>query len=276
MSRSISSRRPFRMLRSHFFQIAGARLHVLELGSPQAQPLFVLHYGGGGFGSQLPSRKWLDFAFPADGRPAYRVIFVDRLGYGLSDPLKDFAFPADFFLRERDHLAWLHKRLCAGQRAVLVGSSDGGSIALAYAAAYPKRCKAVMVDGAHAYYEDSMLLALDDMKRRFLHKFSLLRKPSEAAVVSTARAWFDVWYGLGKTRWSMLDELKSMQAPLLVLQGDRDGVVPDSHAEAIAQAAGGESTWKILENTGHLCPADSPDLYFQHLEKFLSRTPEAL
>jgi len=267
----------FKTPRSHFLQTPGGRLHVQEVGSPKGIPFFVLHYGGGGFGSTLPDPHWLDFAFPRgsatasprDSATAFRLLFVDRMGYGLSDSHPN-GFPLDFFRQERDNLLSLHDQLCAGQPAILAGSSDGGTIALKFAAAYPDRCRALLVDGAHAYVEPSMKLALDDMKRRFLRKFSENHERGEAKHVSTARDWFRVWYALGEKKWSILESLKTITAPLCVLQGDEDGVVPDAHAQAIAEATSGPATWEILLKTGHLCPVESPDLYFAHLQAFLA------
>ena len=110
-----------------FVEVAGGRLHLLELGSTDAPPVVLLHGASGNLqdmrlalGDRLASR--------------YRVILVDRPGHGWSDRPDGAAdgSPAR-------QAALIHQALerIGITRAIVVGHSWSGALATAYALAYP-------------------------------------------------------------------------------------------------------------------------------------------
>jgi pimeloyl-ACP methyl ester carboxylesterase len=121
-----------RIARAHppqgrFVEVAGGRLHVLELGSPDAPPVLLLHGASGNLqdmrlalGDRLASR--------------YRVILVDRPGHGWSDRPDGSADASP-----TRQAALIHEALerIGITRAIVVGHSWSGALATAYALAYP-------------------------------------------------------------------------------------------------------------------------------------------
>ena len=110
------------------------RLEARWWGAPAPTALVLLHEGLGSVG------LWRDFPerlFAATGRP---VFAYSRLGYGRSDPAP-LPRPLDYMTREA---ALLPRVLAAAgiEGAVLVGHSDGGSIAASPAASVTK-CGAI-------------------------------------------------------------------------------------------------------------------------------------
>ncbi len=110
-----------------FVEIAGGRLHLLELGSPDAQPVVLLHGASGNLqdmrlalGDRLASR--------------YRVILVDRPGHGWSDRQHGGADASP-----ARQAALIHQALerIGVTHAIVVGHSWSGALATAYALAYP-------------------------------------------------------------------------------------------------------------------------------------------
>src|SRR5471030_2204256 len=120
-----------------FVEVAGGRLHLLELGSPDAPPVVLLHGASGNLqdmrlalGDRLASR--------------YRVILVDRPGHGWSDRPDgpSGGSPAR-------QAALIHQALerIGVTRAIVVGHSWSGALATAYALAYPANVTGLVLLG---------------------------------------------------------------------------------------------------------------------------------
>ena len=110
-----------------FVEVAGGRLHLLELGSPDAPPVVLLH---GASGNLQDMRLALGDRLAA----RYHVILVDRPGHGWSDRPDG---PADGSPARQ--AALIHQALerIGVTRAIVVGHSWSGALATAYALAYP-------------------------------------------------------------------------------------------------------------------------------------------
>lgn len=110
-----------------FVEVAGGRLHLLELGSPDTPPVVLLH---GASGNLQDMRLALGDRLAA----RYRVILIDRPGHGWSDRPDGAAdgSPAR-------QAALIHQALerIGITRAIVVGHSWSGALATAYALAYP-------------------------------------------------------------------------------------------------------------------------------------------
>jgi pimeloyl-ACP methyl ester carboxylesterase len=122
-------------------------MHVREWGSPEGRPLVFWHALGA-----LQSGAYMTELAPTLTDAGFRVIAPDAPGFGQSPPL-----PAERY--ELDSLVDLFSGVLDErgiERAILMGHSWGGSIALAFAAREPKRVEGlVFVDSAQMDYQDS-------------------------------------------------------------------------------------------------------------------------
>lgn len=258
----------WRQRRSHFVDAPSGRLHVERLGDPQAPALVRLHDGGGGFGA----RPWAPALLEAlDECGPLQLLRVDRRGYGLSEPRPE-GFSPDFFLRDLADLEAVIDGLLPAEPLRLAGTSDGGTIAILYAARRPRRVQALAVDGAHHRIHPDLPAGLAAMRRLFVARHGERPLADESMERRTARNWFDGWARLVESDWNVLAELAALRRPLWVLQGERDGIVPDAYAEDLAASAGGPARCEILPEGGHLCERSHPRLWGDWLKRFLRAT----
>lgn len=111
-------------------EVAGQRLHYVEAG--RGPVVFLIHGAGGNLRDFT-----FDLADRLDGR--YRVIAVDRPGLGHSEPLPGGGTPQ----QQAALLDALAARLGV-EKAVVVGHSYGGAVAMAWAVEHPQRVAAVV------------------------------------------------------------------------------------------------------------------------------------
>ncbi len=170
------------------------RLHVTRLGS--GQPIVFLH----GMGSS--SATWLAVMNVLADR--YEVLAVDLLGHGSSPVPDDPAqYTRDGALTDLDELlATLHGR------AVLVGHSLGGYLALAHAATRPMAVRGVVVLNTGPGFRDpDKREGWNERSRRNAHRFGV---PVQAAELNLQHDSV------------VMDRLAETHTPTLVLAGDLD------------------------------------------------------
>ena len=139
--------------------INGHNLNV-ERNGPENRPCVVLLHHG--LGSVKAWRGQMSALVDA----GYHVIAYDRWGYGGSDGRPGLDLPT--FTTDIDDLHILLEQLGI-RRAALVGHSDGGTIALYYAAQYPDEVTCLVTVAAHIYVEARMepgILAFNTRLRR--------------------------------------------------------------------------------------------------------------
>ena len=229
-----------------------------------APPIVFLHEG---LGSAL---QWRDF--PASfGHEAFAY---SRLGYGHSAAVP-LPRPLDYMERDaREHLPRVLDAL-AIDRAILFGHSDGGSIALLFAAAHPDRGVSLVLEAPHVFVEDVSVASI--AKARIAYERSDLRAKLErhhgANVDIAFRGWNDAWLDPDFRKWNIEDCLPRVKAPVLVLQGEADPYGTKAQVEAIARHVGGPVTSVLIPNCGHAPHRDAPDEVIARVRAFLETRP---
>ncbi|HEY3269650.1 MAG TPA: alpha/beta hydrolase, partial [Geothrix sp.] len=137
------------------------------------------------------------------------------------------------------------------ERPVLIGHSDGGSIALLFAAAFPEVPLGVAVMAPHAFVEEETLAGLraareawtaTDWPRR------LARYHADAAQVF--RAWNDTWLSPAFREWNIEACLRDIRCPVLAIQGEDDEYATLRQIDVIAEQVPGTRLLK-LPRCGH-------------------------
>lgn len=213
--------------------IDGVRLEVQHLPASPAgaglAPLVFLHEG---LGSVAAWRDWPTRLCAATGRAGW---VYSRRGYGQSDAVPDVRGPSrlqdglrvgrllpDYMHREAlDVLPALLARLGV-QRPVLVGHSDGGSIALLHASRFP--VTACLVMAPHVIVEDISIQAIAAVRTAYEagHGPGGLRERLaryHADVDCAFWQWNDVWLSEAFRSFDIRSDCGRISAPLLAIQG---------------------------------------------------------
>jgi pimeloyl-ACP methyl ester carboxylesterase len=187
------------------------------VGSGGRDTLVFLHEGLGSI------RQWRDFPLKVSEVTGCRSLVYDRYGYGHSDTLeearRDVHFMHDEALRS---LPAMLKELKI-ENPILVGHSDGASIALIHAGAGFK-VKAVVAMAPHVFIEPLCLKSIEKAAASF-EKGDLAKGLAKyhRDARKTFYGWADVWLDPGFTSWDIRDDyLPGIECPVLAIQGEDD------------------------------------------------------
>ncbi len=143
-------------------------------------------------------------------------------------------------------------------RPVLVGHSDGASIALLYAAAFPDRIRAAAVLAPHLFVEDVTIRNIENAKAAF-SSTDLPQKLARyhADVDSALWGWNDAWLNPAFRDWNIEEEVARIQCPVLALQGRDDEYGTLAQVEHLAELARNASLY-IMDDCRHSPHIDKP------------------
>ena len=244
------------------------RLHACRWavhGAHRPQPPIVLLHDSLG-----SVDLWRSFPQALAARTGREVVAYDRLGFGRSDPHPG-RLALDFVQQEAqgDFAAVLaHFGI---DRFVAFGHSVGGGMALCIGAAYPARCRAVVVESAQAFAEALTLDGVRAAKASFAEPGQverLGRYHGEKAPWVLA-AWTDTWLAPAFAGWSLDAELQRLRQPTLVLRGGEDEFGSAAHAERIAAQTAGEVTVREFASAGHVPHKDAAEGVLDAVVDFL-------
>lgn len=228
-----------------FATAGGHRLEYERIDGPEAAPVLVfLHEGLGSI------RQWKDFPQKLCAATGCRGLAYNRYGYGDSDVL-EAPRRADFMhVEARETLPELLRALGI-ERPVLVGHSDGASIALIHAGS-GFAVRGVVVEAAHVSIEPSNLEAIRRIGAEAVTSGLVQRLGKyHRDPAKTFFGWHDVWLSEDFRQWNIEAFLAGITVPLMAIQGADDQYGTPAQLEAIARGAGGPCETQLLPDCGH-------------------------
>jgi pimeloyl-ACP methyl ester carboxylesterase len=161
-------------------------------------------------------------------------------------------------------------------RAGLVGHSDGASIALIFAATYPERVDALVLEAPHVFVEDLSIASITRMKTAFdtTDLAERMRKYHDRPEVAF-RGWNDVWLNPAFRAWNLEAYLPRIDAPTLVIQGVDDEYGTVRQVDAIATQLAAPVETLMLPDCGHSPHRDQSGRVLDAIAKFLARVPRS-
>jgi pimeloyl-ACP methyl ester carboxylesterase len=243
----------------------GGRSLAYEWIGGGARTLVFLHEGLGSIA------QWRDFPQRVAEADGARALVYDRYGYGRSEVLAEPRVGTDFMHREA--LETLPALLSAlgVTHPVLVGHSDGASIAIIHAGA-GHECQALVLLAPHVFVEDLSLRSIEALRRQF----ETTDLPARLAryhrdAVKTFRLWNDVWLDPEFRHWNIESFLPAIRCPVLAIQGAEDEYGTMAQVDAIARQAGGPVEVVELADCGHAPHRDQPAQTLAAIARFLRR-----
>lgn len=180
-------------------------------------------------------------------------LIYERRGYGNSSHL-DEKRTVDYLHRYAfEELPALVDELIAPEKKILlVGHSDGGTIALLYANRYQNKVAGVISMAAHVIVEDETLAGIEPAVKAFEeHKLEGLRKYHGEKTNTLFYAWADTWRLPEFKNWNICEEITKVSCPTLVLQGVNDQYGTAKQVELVKEAIAGIATCELIPNCGH-------------------------
>ena len=248
--------------------IAGTQLECICHGpGPAAAPTIILLHEGLGCVAM-----WRDFPARLAAATGFGVFAYSRAGYGQSDPVTR-PRPLDYMTREAsdtlpailDHIGF--------RRGILLGHSDGASIAAIYAGSHEDhRVRGLVLMAPHFFTEASGLAAIaaarsayhaGDLKAR-LSKYH--RHPDTAFL-----GWNDAWLDPAFREWNIADVIDYLRIPVLAIQGRNDPYGTYEQIREVESRSYAPVDVEILEGCAHAPHVDQPARTLELISAFTRR-----
>lgn len=217
--------------------------------------LIFLHEGLGSVS------MWRDWPDQLCNKLQCRGLVYSRYGYGQSSP----RFPGDLRTPQYLHTeaefalpALLQALNLSDERPILFGHSDGGSIALLYAALFPDRVKAIAVAAPHIFVEDITLdgiVEAAEIARTTDLIPKLGRHHRDPQTVFSS--WNDTWRLAEFRSWNIEKEVSQIRCPILAMQGENDEYGTLQQIKGIKQLAE-QTQLCIIPDCGHSPHRETP------------------
>jgi pimeloyl-ACP methyl ester carboxylesterase len=229
-----------------------------------ASTMVFLHEG-------LGSRAmWRDFPERLCAALGVRGLVYSRPGYGKSTPrAAGERWDPDFMHRQAHDVlpAFLDAAGVPGQ-CLLYGHSDGGSIALLFAARFPARVERLIVAAPHIFVEDLSVESIERTRAAYIEtdlRQRLARYHDD--VDSAFWGWNDAWLAADFRAWSIEREIAAVEAPVLAIQGVDDEYGTLAQVDGIARAVKRVELVK-LARCGHSPHRDQPEAVIRAAVEF--------
>jgi pimeloyl-ACP methyl ester carboxylesterase len=227
-----------------------------------AEPALVfLHEGLGSVA------LWRDFPARLAGTTGRRALLYSRAGHGQSDLPSENRTPR--FMHD-EALDVLPRVLAdAGiERPVLVGHSDGGSIALIHASQHP--VSGLVLLAPHVFVEDVTVKSIEEARDTFATTDLATRMARyHRDPERTFRLWNDIWLAPEFRAWNIEDVLPAVTAPALLIQGEHDQYGTLAQIDAIERGVAGSVTRVVLD-ARHAPHLEAPEATLAAAAEFLA------
>ncbi len=246
--------------------IAGCRLEYRDIPASAADrpALLLLHEGLGCVA------MWRHFPEKLAAATGCRVIVWSRAGYGGSEPWPEPRKP-DYMHREAQQALPELLAALGIERPVLIGHSDGGSIALIFAGSFPAAARGIAVLAPHEFVEEVTLAGIRAARTAW-ENTDLPRKLARYHHERTEevfRDWNDTWLSPAFRDWNIEEYLPRIACPVLAIQGEDDEYATMRQIEVIAEKTPGARLIK-LPACGHSPQRDQEAAVLAALSEFVA------
>ncbi|MEZ4301100.1 MAG: alpha/beta hydrolase [Polyangiaceae bacterium] len=247
-----------------FARIAEQTLEVARI--PGASPTLVFLHEGLGCVA-----RWRDFPAQVAAATGRAAVVVSRRGYGQSEPA-ELPRPPTFMHEEAlNVLPHLLTSETAGD-AILIGHSDGASIALVYTGSIGAGVRGVVAMAPHVFVEEICVRQITALRADYLDPSTEVRAKlarHHRDVDHTFLGWADVWLSPAFRDWNITNYLPGIRVPVMALQGEGDEYGTLAQIDAVCARVSGPCERVVLEDCGHVPQRDQPEKTLASVVRFV-------
>jgi pimeloyl-ACP methyl ester carboxylesterase len=248
--------------------VDGRRIETAWHGPrPEHAPTLVLLHEGLGCVAM-----WREFPERLAERTGYGVLVYSRPGYGQSDPVP-LPRPLSYMHDEAFDVLPQMLDQAGVRKTVLVGHSDGASIAAIYAGGRQDfRVRGLALLAPHFFVEEMGLRSIERAKRAFetgdlRARLARYHKDVDVAFWGWNRAWLDP----GFRTWDIQEYLTTIRVPVLIVQGEDDEYGTPSQLEAARSETYCPVETLLVRNCRHAPQFDQPETTLTVVAEFANR-----
>ncbi len=233
----------------------GKQLEAVAYGPPpsEAPTIVMLHEGLGCVA------LWRDFPAALAAATGWGAFAYSRAGYGRSEPV-DLPRPLDYMTREARMSLPAVLDAIGFERGILLGHSDGASIAAIYAGErFADRVSGLVLIAPHLFTEEPGLASIAESRRAY-EAGALRAKLGKyhTHVDSAFYGWNGAWLDPGFKAWNIEDAVDRWRIPALLIQGADDPYGTLAQIRAIETRSPAPVESLILERCRHSPHAEQP------------------
>tara|TARA_B100000315_G_C14590799_1_gene595650 strand:+ start:3934 stop:4725 length:792 start_codon:yes stop_codon:yes gene_type:complete len=255
---------------SQFINVDGVKLECLHVdvgASPEKPTLVFLHEGLGCVA------LWRDFPAKLCEATGLNGFVYSRQGYGASDPIP-LPRPVEYMHHEGLNVVSPVLEAAGIAGAILIGHSNGGSIAIIHAGAIKDpRVKGIILMAAHIFNEEVTVNSIADAKVAF--ETTDLReglvKYHGDNVDCAFLGWNDIWLHPDFWHWNIEEFLPGIDVPTLVMQGADDQYGSVAQVNAIEAGLNCPTETVMIEDAKHSAHLDQPAATINAMVNFIKQ-----
>jgi pimeloyl-ACP methyl ester carboxylesterase len=237
-----------------------------RFNKPEKPLLVFLHEGLGSVA------QWGNFPLMLSDEVKCPVMMYDRYGYGKSEMLKEKRGTDYLEVEALEFLPGVIDALNIENKLVLIGHSDGGSIALIYASKYGKQVAGVITEAPHVFVEEVTIKGINEAVSFYeigiLNK--LLLRFHQENTETMFYGWADTWRNLENVEWNTEHYLAGISSPLLVIQGENDEYGSVKQVDSIVNQSSGYSEKFMIPHCAHIPHYEAQEIVLEKMAKFIT------
>ncbi len=218
-----------------------------------APTLVFLHEGLGSV------ELWRDFPQQLCKTTGLDGFLYDRQGYGKSSPLSNECGPDYLNVEAWDMLPAILNAVGI-KNTILVGHSDGGTIALLYAAKFPNKVSGVISEAAHVFVEEETIRGVRNVQLSYelTGLRSRLAQYHGEKTSAMFKNWSRTWLSNSFRNWNIEKYLSKVLCPVLAIQGVEDHFGTERQLRSIVDRTAGRAEELLIYGCAHTPHSQAP------------------
>ena len=248
-----------------FLQAGGKRLEWAWWPGGAGPVIVLLHEGLGCIA------LWRDFPARLAAATGLPVLAYSREGYGQSDPA-DLPLPVDYMTRHATQVLPQVLEALGPGPVILMGHSDGATIALEYAGRVADpRVRAVVAMAPHLFTEPFGLAEIARAAAGFGPEMQARMGKYHRDPAATFAGWSGAWLNPAFAAWDVSEVVDYLRVPVLVIQGRQDQYGTLAQVRAIADRSYAPVEELVLDECRHSPQFDQPQAVLEAVSAFAQR-----